>query len=524
MAERSDSAPPLSLDYKALLYQIWRHRWLALAVAWSLSVVSAIAISFVPNRYEATARVYIDTQTVLKPLMAGLTFQPDIDQQVRMLARTLLSRPNIERLRADVSIGWDTPKSDRLQFEVDDLLRKIKIESYGSGNVYMISYRDVKPDRAVNVVGALVKTFFASSNDSKLKDSEDARRFIEDEIRTYESKLTLAENALKDFKQKNFGVSGVSGQDYYARVSTLADEVSKLRLELTAAEQSRDALKRELSSEPPQLPVEALPGQAVVAPTELDMRLDAQRRQLDELLRRFTDVHPDVQSLRRSIDQLESQKKLEAEARKRAAESNGRQLAPTNPAYQRIRVALAEAEASVAALRGRVAAQQARLDQVRAVANRVPQVEAELTQLNRDYEIIRKNYEQLVSRRESATLGEKLDQSSSLADFRVIDPPRTAPKPVFPDRLSLAVIAAFVALVAGVAAAFARSQLQPLVRSIKALQEISGRPVLGSITMLRDTSAIRRDRQSMVALVGATLALLGLQVAWLGWIALQTRL
>ncbi len=75
-----------------------RRRWLVLGVAASVALVCAVAIDAVPDRYEATARIYVDTQTVLKPLMANITFQPDIDQQVSMLARTLISRPNVEKL------------------------------------------------------------------------------------------------------------------------------------------------------------------------------------------------------------------------------------------------------------------------------------------------------------------------------------------------------------------------------------------------------------------------------------------
>src|SRR5205085_11323300 len=77
-----------------------RHRPLTLAVTLAVALLSAVLITARPDRYEARARVYVDTQTVLKPLMAGLTFQPDVDQQVRMLARTLISRPNVERLIA----------------------------------------------------------------------------------------------------------------------------------------------------------------------------------------------------------------------------------------------------------------------------------------------------------------------------------------------------------------------------------------------------------------------------------------
>ena len=77
-----------------------QRRWLALAVAACCAAAAVAMLQVYRDRYESTARVYVDTQTVLKPLMAGLTYQPDIDQQLRMLARTLISRENVERLIA----------------------------------------------------------------------------------------------------------------------------------------------------------------------------------------------------------------------------------------------------------------------------------------------------------------------------------------------------------------------------------------------------------------------------------------
>jgi hypothetical protein len=57
-----------------------------------------VVVFKIPDQYEATARIYVDTQSILKPLMAGLTVQPNVEQQVSMLSRTLISRPNLEKL------------------------------------------------------------------------------------------------------------------------------------------------------------------------------------------------------------------------------------------------------------------------------------------------------------------------------------------------------------------------------------------------------------------------------------------
>lgn len=512
-----------------LLREIWRGRWLAVAVAWGVSLVLGVAIFLMKDRYEASARVYIDTQGVLKPLMAGLAFQPDIDQQMRMLARTLISRPNIELLRASKDIGWEASDARRHEQDIQDLTKAIKIAPGGAGNIYAISYRDTDPQRAERLVDQLVKMFVKSGGEGKKKDSEEARNFIEEEIRNYEAKLVEAENKLKDYKLKNFSVTGVSSQDYFVRMSALSDEVNKLRMEANAAEQARDALKRELSTEAPQLPLEALGPQTAAAPivSEHEARLETLHKQLDELLRRYTEEHPDVVSTRRTITQIEALRRKDLEARRAAAvigKGASGVAAATNPVFQKIRFALAEAEANVASLRVRLATQQARLNEARALASRAPQAEAELSQLNRDYDIIRKNYEQMVARRESASLGVKIDQTAPLAEFRIIEPPRTASSPVFPNRLSLALLGALAAIVAGLGAALFKSRIDPVVGNTKELRELSGRPVLGAVSLQVNELVYRNQRLNLSRLIGAVGSLMLAQATWVGWVAVHSKI
>lgn len=495
---------------------VWQRRWLAVGVAWAAAALFSLAVWLVPNRYEASAKLFVDTQSVLKPLMAGLAFQPDLDQQVRMLARTILSRPNLERLMRDPLVGGDATDSLRREQAIDKLNSRIKIEHNG-GNLYLIAYRDPDPRRAKAVVSGLVNLFMDSGTDSKQRDSQEASRFIDEQIKGYEVKLTAAENRVKDFKLRNFGTTGVSGQDYFGRMSTLTDEVGRLRMALNAAEQSRDALKRELASEEPQLPPEAIPqALPMVGQSEVDSRLDGQRRQLDDLLRRYTDQHPDVQAARRMITQLELQKQQqEAEARAKAQSSRGGRSSGNNPVFQRLRVAFAEAEANVASLRSQLAGQQERLEQIKATASKVPAAEAELAQLNRDYDILRRQYDQLVSRREAASLGVKIDQSQSMAEYRLVEPPRVPPRAVFPDRQMLALAGMVLALVAGLASAFGLSQLSPTFDSREMLQSFIKRPVLGTVSQHFSDAARVAIRHDAYRLGGAMVIFFVANIFWI---------
>jgi polysaccharide chain length determinant protein (PEP-CTERM system associated) len=499
---------------------VWQHRWMAVAVAWIVALAGALVVWVVPERHEARARVYVDTQTVLRPMMVGLAFQPDIDQQVRMLGRTLISRPNVERLVNNPAIGLDKLEPGQLDGQIETLMKSIKVELTGGNNLYAISYRDQDPIRARKLVEVLVGMFMESGLDTKRKDSAEASRFIDEQIKLYESKLTEAENRLKDFKLKNMSVAATTNQDFFARIQVLTDDVNRLRVALGAAEQSRDTTRRELGNEEPNLPVTA--ASAVSLTPDLDSRVEAQKRQLDEMLRRYTEEHPDVLTTRRIISQLEDQRRRELDALKSSNSAVRRAAAATNPVFQRLRLNLADAEANVASLRSQLGTQQARLEEIRAQSSKVPQAEAELVQLNRDYEIMRRNYDQLVQRREAASLGVKIDQTSSMADFRLIEPPRVLPTPVFPSRIQLALGVMLLAVASGIAAAYAQTLLNPVFSSERELREFTKRPVLGSLLKVEDPRDRDLERQDRLKLAGVMGLFVLANVGWVAWITLRS--
>jgi len=236
---------------------------------------------------------------------------------------------------------------------------------------------------------------------------------------------------------------------------------------------------------------------SVAAPVpEIDTRIAAQKAKLDELLRTYTDQHPDVVGTRRVIAELEAQQRLERQVRERAAAASGKSAEPTesNPVYEKMRVSLADAEAKVAALQGRLSAYESEYAQLKIQARLVPQVEAELAQLNRDYDIQKKTYSDLLARREAATMGVKV-QDTEGAPFRVVDPPRVSQKPVQPTRVMLLAAALIFALAVGVFASFVTNELVPTFQDLRSLGAFAERPILGSVSMVIDEPERQRQRR-----------------------------
>jgi len=484
------------------LKAIGKYRWHAVVITWIVALCGWAVVLKLPNQYEASARVYVDTQSILKPLLSGMTMLPNLDQQVMFMRRTLFSRPNVEKVMrmVDLDVQAATPKEHEEM--VNKLMSKIKIAGTERDDIYTISYTAPSAQQGKEVVQAFLQIFVEGSFGGKKQDSEKAVQFIDDQIRSYEEKLAAAENSLKEFKIRNLGMLPSEGADFNSRVNGTTEALNQARLELAEAEQSRNAIRRQISGAP------AAPGErALPAPTdpELDARIAATTKNLDALRLQFTEQHPDIIANRRLLEQLQARKAEEAKRPRQALDTS----AGLSPMMQQLQVSLSEAEARVAALQARVAEYTSRLSRLRTQSASVPEIEAQLAQLNRDYQVNRDNYQQLVQRRESAKMSGDLSSATDMLTFRVVDPPTAPALPSGPNRMLLFSAVFAGALFAGLAAAFLMSQLRPTFLSQSALRDATEIPILGSISMNWTAGQTVARKRRLVALAASVLVLLG---------------
>ncbi len=489
---------------KQVLRGLWQGRWLGLAVAWLAGLAGAAYIFTTPDRYEATARVYVDTQSVLQPLLSGLAIQPNVEQEVAILSRTLISRPNLQKLVRMTDMDLQVKAAEERERMIDGLMRTLFIRNVGN-NIYNIGFTHEQPAQAGRVVQALLSIFVESGLTGKTGDSGQAKRFIEEQIKAYEQKLAEAENRVKEFKLHNLDLNAASG-DFFGNLSGVAESLRQSRLLLEEAVQKRDALKEQMTNEAarpaPEGPAEPAP---VVATPDLDARISGLSKNLDDMLLRYTDNHPDVVNTRRIIKEVEAQRD---EERKRLAQEIERQrkpgtpLAASNPVYPQLKLALAEAEAQVAGMRARVADYERRHALLLDRARSVPEREAQFAALNRDYAIQKQNYESLVSRRETANISGEMGAATGFADFRIIDPPRVSPNPVAPNRKMLVPLVLLASLGVGFGAAYLFSVVHPTFYDNRGLKRIGQRPVLGAVSMLASPESLKRRRRRRVLFFG----------------------
>ena len=484
---------------------VWRRRWYIVAVAWIVAIGGWAWVYSLPDQYRATARVYVDTQSLLAPLLGNMTIRPRVEQRLNIMTRTLLSRPNLEEVarRADLDVRAETPQ--QMESIINGLDKNLKLNGSNRENLYQISYVNQDPQLARKVVQSLLNIFVENGLGNTRQDLNTSQKFIGKQVDAYKEHLSKLEDKIKAFKQKNGQLLSDQGGDYYSQLDQARNRYQQAKLQLQEAVSRRDSYKARLSGKQPTLLEPSPKGQGVA---ELDSRINDLERKLDQLRLKYTEQYPDVQATKRVIANLKEQRKQLVQRQRNAPEdfSGDNQVSSY---LQQLQFALAQAESDVASLQSRVKEYKDRLDTMRAQVDRIPEVQAQYKNLMDEYHRVKNNYDKLVSTRDKAEMSQKVENDTQSVDFRVVDPPFVPSKPVGPKRVVLASGVLLFALAAGTGIAFLLSQLRRTVDTRRTLNQLSGRPFLGSVSMTEGPQRARRRRLGYLAYACSALVLLG---------------
>ncbi len=490
--------------------QAWRHRWHALGTAVAICLLGWTAIAVLPDRYQSSTRIYVDTQSLLSPLMRGMTVDFDLDNQVEIMQRTLLSRPNLEKvMRAtdlDLTVGSELEREELLE----KMLERTELKIEGD-NLFSVAYEAHDPVLAKDVVQALLTIFVESNLGASRRDMQQALEFVESQLRMYEKKLDETEDKLAAFKKANVGYLSPEG-DFAAMIDAARQRLAGLNQELSEARIRLQSIEDQMAEIPRYVGRGAalqviLDGNGESRALGIDGRIAELRASLAEMRLRYTERHPDVVLTERRLEALEAQRAAAPDDRG-GAPAPGEERA-SNPVYEQLKLKAVEVKTEIELLERRVRAQEAVVERVESRAGLAPQIEAQYKALNRDYTVLKSNYAELLSRREQARLSQEMDSSADkVIRFRVIDPPEVPVQPSGPNKPLLATAVLVAGLGLGGAVAALLVYMSQSFGSPRQLRENFDLPVLGAVSVGMNAAARHGRRLSAVMFGSAVFGLL----------------
>ncbi len=512
------------IDY---LKGIWLKRRYIVIATWLICPAAWYFVASMPDVYKSEARVYVDTQSLLRPLLKGLTVETNPNTQIRLMVRTLLSRPNLERISRMTDLDVQANNSEEYELIIKRLKDNIKISSVGRENIYTLSIEDEDPEMAKSIVRSALTVFIENTLGETRSDSDSAQKFLNSQIKEYENRLSDAEARLTSFKQKYSGILPQQSGGYYSKLNANKDKLKAIELDILENKTRLNSAKKQLDQS---IAANTNKGNKIKhessIQTTYDSRINDLEMQLDTLRLRYTDKHPDIIEINRNLKNLNQLRTAEIENYLISHNQNTGSLKrlSANPVIQEVQIQVNQLENLIASLNVRAKDYKQRILDLENRVHTLPEIEAELIALNRGYNITKNKYEELLSRKETAQLAQQADETTDKIQFRVIDPPRKANQPSGPKRFILFGATTFLGFAVGIGMSFLMSQLNPVATSTTQLSKATGVPIFGVISANENLGLHRWHQKKTLIFIGSNVLLFGLLFMFMSYFAFPDAL
>lgn len=494
MAESEDTHSSV-YDYFQIVY---RRRWVVLGAFFGVMLSAAIYSWTVSPVYEATTTVMFEVGSRRIPILGITGFmerQNIINNQVEILKSRTLASNVVDRLQS--SHAGYSPAVLASPDPVSKLMRGITVRSVRDTDIIEVQARGPTPGDAVIVANAVGEAYVDLNLQHLRGEITEVRRFLEEQLPEVQMHLRTAEEALRQYKQRQ-KVAALS-EETKGLIEGLT-EVEQLYFEteadLISAERRLATLNDQLSARRGALAEEIL---TVSSPKVKELR--STLAELETGVSRYViqglpEDHPRIRELLAEIEQTKTE--LEEEMVDILAEGLG--IADPLSFSQGLVEAILRLEIDVAALRAKRDALKAPLDAFDRQLQTLPEKEMELARLTRDFQVSDHIYRMLMEKYEEA----RITEAGEIGNVRIIDEAARPTAPIRPRRLLNLLLAGLMGTVLGLGGAFVLEYLDVSVKSMAEVDHFLKLPILGSIPEVdRQRRNGKRGRSTSRA-IGAT--------------------
>jgi protein tyrosine kinase modulator len=504
--------PAADLDLKNILSLLYARKQIILVAFLVISSLTAYLAVSLPDIYRSSILILISPQR-LPASYVNSTVTAKVDERIRALSAEILSRTNLEKVVREFNLYPPASRSENnIDARLERLRKSIQIEVRNNDS-FRLSFDHENAKTAMLVTARLGAIFINEDVQARQQQAIGTRDFMSAEADRLRAELEAKEVAVNDFKAKYRNELPEQLDANLRTLEQLRTEQQTNVVRLSALQERKASLEKQLAESNFALPEIARPRdsngpQAVLSSSQ---QLESRKLQLEELLTRYSDKHPDIIRLKSEI------RSLETEAQQRQSKANGSSVpgAPVgNPLQQTLAKQVAEVgvelhatQTANAMLRAQIGSYQARVDNtpVRAI---------DLAKISRTYEITLKKYQDLLAKSLDSQLSQNMEQQQKGERSRVVDPAYLPEIPVRPNRLVIVLVGLLAGLGAGVGLAFLQENLDSSFKREEDLAGYISAPVLATLPKIMTRGSVleqRRTRQ-MVALASVAVLTVGLIV------------
>lgn len=303
---------------------IKRKFWHILLPTLAAFVAVGYVVSKLPSIYESRSLLTVKPPTISKEVVASLS-DDDLAQRISTMNNEVLSRSQLEPMIAKYEL-YKFEKSQGIPMEliIEKMRSNIKVETDKTSekvSAFSIRFQDRDARKAQQVTAELASRYVSTQIDQGVGMAEQTRDFLDKQVSDSKAKLDLLEKQRLDIMSANRESLPDTSQGLIAQLTSLTqrgETISKEKESLMTQKgnysQSISALNSQMAlierygeKSTKQAAEEAGDYQKSPAYASLVQKRADLKGQLDNLLKKFKEKHPDVGAKRDEIKRIDDE-------------------------------------------------------------------------------------------------------------------------------------------------------------------------------------------------------------------------
>ena len=494
--------------------------------------VALIYSSKIVNVYQGETLIQIVPQRV-PDRFVPTTVTIQTEDRIEALGQQVKSRTQLERLIVDLNL-YPQERATRPMQDVVEMMRPaVDLETVRPNRMapidaFYVRFKYGDPSLAARATERLGNIYIELNARERGNLAEAAKEFLDTQLADVTKRLEQEDLKLQKFREEHAGRlptqldSNIQGMQntQMQRQNVVAGLESDRSRKLMLERLYNDAIVAPLPVGPSTGGPASAAGTSATSPTmPARQRLQIARANLKQLQQRLTPDHPDMRRARREVDELEKMVAgepapvesapteaagISPEAAQRRSQVSGLQAELDSLTRQ-----IATKEGEERRLSGIIADYQSKIEAV-------PGVESQWLSLTRDYDTLKRSFEDLVAKSESANTAVNLENRQVGEQFRVLDPPRVPSRPISPNRMVISGVGLGGGLVLGLLLVALMEVRDGSFKTEKEIETVLALPVIALVpTVVTDADRAAYKTRRAIAASAAFCVVCG--AAYLFW-------
>lgn len=446
-----------------------------------------------PKVYQATALLSYQQQSV-NPARMSPDEQARIRDVVSTLTQLIVSRTSLEQTIVDLDIYKKARQSGSMEDVVAQMRKNIEVTPSRQGDTFNISFTGNRREEVARVANALAARFIEENLKYRQNKATETFTYTSSELDMAKEMLDQKEAVMRDYKLQYYNEMPEQRANNMTHLSSLQERYQDRQNSIQDLERTRVlvqdqiAVRKQMIEENRRLRLaltDPAQGRGRPAVESNEDRLIRMNEELKQLLLRYTERHPEVQLLRKKIDELATRVQPDEE---QAGRSTGDSEAGTAGQFDTVLVdlqtQLKEIGLNIKRLESEKVSIMAMIEKYEGWVEAAPIREAEWSALTREHAELRNHYDFLMAQNLQAGSALNLERKQRGSQFKIEDAAREPQKPIRPDFLKIMAMAFLAGTGLGCVLAFGRELLDPSFKDPAEAENFLGVELLCTVPQL----------------------------------------